>query len=363
VARKLTLLAGAILAACGVWLAASPSPIDPVGNRLLAAPPLEGPLAPNERLLHAEKLAWGKVLGPEDVAVDGSGRIYAGTLDGRIVRLTVPARGPEVVESFASTGGRPLGVAFDAAGHLLVADARRGLLAVDPTGEVRVLATAASGLPFRFTDDLDVARDGTVYFSDASSRFGYGEHLYDLLEGRPHGRLLAYEPASGKVRVLLGNLSFANGVALSAREDFVLVAETYRYRITRYWLQGPSAGTADVFADNLPGFPDGVDSDRRGTFWVALFTVRNPAADLLQPRPWAKSLLAKLPRTLWPRPKPYGLVLALDEEGRIRESLHDPTGRWLPTVTSAQPEGEFLYLGTLDNPWLARHRLAGGTGP
>ena len=360
--RKLWLLALAVLAALGAWLAASPSPIDAVANRLPPAPRLEGPLAPNDRLLHAERLAYGQLSGPEDVALDEAGRIYAGLSDGRIVRVTVPPEGPETVETFASTGGRPLGLGFDARGRLLVADARRGLLAFDPAGQATVLAAEAAGLPLGFTNDLEIAGDGTVYFSDASSRFGYGEHVLDLLEGRPHGRLLAYEPATGAVRVLLGNLHFANGVALSPREDYVLVAETYLHRITRYWLAGPRAGTAEVFADNLPGFPDGVDGDRRGTFWVALFTVRNPAADWLQPRPWAKSLLAKLPRSLWPRPKPYGLVLALDEAGRIRDSLHDPTGRWLPEITSAQPAGGWLYLGTLEHPWLGRYRLAGQSG-
>ncbi len=68
---------------------------------------------------------------------------------------------------------------------------------------------------------------------------------------------------------------FANGVALSENEDFVLVCESARYRITRFWLSGPNKGSSDVFVDNLPGFPDGVSSDNRGTFWVALFTVRN----------------------------------------------------------------------------------------
>ena len=32
-------------------------------------------------------------------------------------------------------------------------------------------------------------------------------------------------------------------------------------------------GESEVFAGNLPGFPDGVSSDGRGGFWLALFTV------------------------------------------------------------------------------------------
>lgn len=349
----LLLLLGLALA---VFLLA-PSPVDPLAYEPPAPPPLAGPLAPNRELAAAELLGVGRVTGPEDVAVDREGRIYGGTADGRIVRLTLTADGGETIETFADTGGRPLGLAFDPAGNLLVADAVRGLLSVAPDGRVTTLATEADGVPFRFTDDLDVAADGTVYFSDASSRFGHLQYKHDLLEARPHGRLLAYDPATGRTRVLLGDLYFANGVALSSDEDFVLVNETYRYRITRYWLKGPRAGTSEVFIENLPGFPDGVSGNRRGTFWLALFTVRNPAADRLHPHPWLKAQLAKLPEALWPEARPYGLVLALDETGRVTASLHDPEGERVREITSAEEAGGFLYLGTLHGQWLGRYRL------
>lgn len=354
--RRFLLILAAVAALLAAVLLLAPSPVDPVAYRPPPAREMTGALAPNERLLAVEKLARGKVSGPEDVAVDAAGRIYGGTEDGRIVRVTEEGGG-ERVETFAVTGGRPLGLHFDAGGRLLVADGVAGLLAVDPGGAVEVLATGAGGVPFGFTDDLDAAADGTVYFSDASSRFGVGEYLFDLLEARPHGRLLAHDPATGETRVLLSDLYFANGVALSEREDFVLVVETYRSRITRYWLAGPRAGTSEVFIDRLPGYPDGVASDRRGTFWVAMFTVPNPAADRLQPHPWAKRLLAKLPRPFWPKPEPYGFILALDEQGRVIESLHDPSGRHVPTITSVQPEGDTLYLGTLTGDWIGRLEL------
>jgi sugar lactone lactonase YvrE len=353
--RKI-LLGGLLLGLILGWLIAAPSPIDPVAYVPPPPPQMTGVLAPNNLLRRAERLALGKVRGPEDVAVDAAGRIYGGTEDGRIVRVT-ESRGKEQVETFVRTGGRPLGLHFDAAGDLIVADGRKGLLSIDSQGRITVLTTQAEGIPFGFTDDVKVASDGVIYFTDASSRFGVGEHLYDLLEARPHGRLLAYDPASKQTRVLLRGLYFANGVALSRDESFILVNETYRCRIRRLWLHGPRRGTTDVFADNLPGYPDGVASDGRGTFWAAIFTVRNPAADRLQPRPWTKRVLAKLPSFLWPRPEPYGLVLAFDESGRLLRSLHDPGGEHLSPITSVQPEGEFLYLGTLTGDWIGRYRL------
>jgi sugar lactone lactonase YvrE len=166
--------------------------------------------------------------------------------------------------------------------------------------------------------------------------------------------LLRYDPDTKETTVLLRELYFANGVAVAPDGAFVLVNETYRYRIRRYWLSGEKTGTDEIFAENLPGFPDGVSTSPRGTFWVAMFTIRNPTADFLAPRPFVRTLLAKLPRALWPKPQPYGLVLELDANGQVLRSLHDPDGKHLSVVTSVHEEDGQLYLGTLLNPWMAR---------
>lgn len=65
----------------------------------------------------------------------------------------------------------------------------------------------------------------------------------------------------------------------------------------------------------------------------------------------------KLPRVFWPKPKPYGLVLALDENGKITRSLHEPTGNRLEEITSAREYGEYLYLGSLHNDWIGKYKL------
>lgn len=351
--RLAAALALGLLAALVLW-SLVPSPIDSVAYEAPKLLELNGPLAPNETLRTSRLVGEGRLIGAEDVAVDAAGRLHTGTEDGRIVRVTLAPEGREIFETLADTAGRPLGLRFGPAGRtLFVADAKKGLLAVDEAGGIEPLATQAGGVPFGFTDDLDVAPDGTIYFSDASSRFGVDEYLHDLLEARPHGRLLRYDPkAEGdKVSVLLDGLYFANGVALASDQSFVLVNETYRYQIRRYWLKGPKAGTSDLFVEDLPGFPDNLSRDRAtGRFWVALYTVRNPALDVLHPRPFLKNQLAKLPRFLWPKPEPYGLVLAIDEQGRIVESLHDPGGESVRTVTSVEPHGGKLYLGSLHGP-------------
>jgi sugar lactone lactonase YvrE len=81
-------------------------------------------------------------------------------------------------------------------------------------------------------DGVTVARDGTVYFTDASMV------LETVLRG-PSGRLLRYSPATGETTVLMKALWFANGVALSADESFVVVAASVSNRVHRFWLRGP----------------------------------------------------------------------------------------------------------------------------
>lgn len=334
------------------YLTLVPSAIDPAPWDPPPTSAMTGALAPNAALALAELIGQGQIDGPEDVETDAAGRLLAGTNDGTIVRVDHGK-----VEVFATTGGRPLGLDFAPDGALIVADAIKGLLSVAPDGTVRTLvdaATGADGVAFGFTDDVVVARDGTIYFTDASDKFGFGDHMYDLLEGRPHGRLLRYEPSTGTTKVLLTDLYFANGVALARDESFVVVNETYRYRITRYWLTGPKAGTRDDFIDGLPGFPDGVSASGRGTFWVAMFTVRNTAGDLLAPRPLLKRWVANLPRFLWPKPEAYGLVIEVDEQGVVVRSLHDASGAYVEEVTSAHERDGQLYLGHLHRDRITR---------
>jgi sugar lactone lactonase YvrE len=329
------------------------APIDPAAYTPPKSKELAGVLTPNKLLQKAEILALEKINGPEEVAVDSQDRIYAGTQDGKIIRVFPDGR----LDIFAETKGRPLGIQFDKNNNLIVCDSYKGLLSINPQGKIKVLATSADGVPLKFTDALDISSDGTIYFTDASSKYAQNEYLYDLLESRPHGRFMSYNPDTGQIKVLLKNLYFANGVALSQHEDFALINETYRYRIIRYWLIGPKKGTHEIFIDNLPGFPDNISSNHQGTFWLALFTVRNEIVDKLHPFPFLKAQMSKLPKAFWPKPKPYGLVLALNERGKIIQSLHEPTGKHLKEITSVREYGGYLYLGSLHNNRIGKYKL------
>ncbi|BCW90082.1 hypothetical protein sos41_32500 [Alphaproteobacteria bacterium SO-S41] len=333
-----------VLAFAG-WLAFAPTPIDPIAWTPAANPGLTGPFLPNEKLKGATLARVTPGKGPEDIAQGPDGLIYTGLEDGSIVRLKADGSTPP--EKIASTGGRPFGLKFADDGSLIVADGRRGLLSIGVDGTVRVLAVKAGGVPIAFADDLDIAADGTIYFSDASRR-GPDNFGLDAWEGKGTGRLLAYDPASGETKVLLDDLRFANGVALAPDESFVLVNETFAYRVTRYWLSGPKAGTHDIFLDALPAFPDNISSDGTGVFWIAMVSPRNDTLDGLAERPLLRKMvfnffgLFGMPETSGA----YGWVIAADAKGQVIANLQDPSGR-LHDITSVKRFGDTLVLGSL----------------
>src|SRR5690606_33934077 len=115
-------------------------------------------------------LALGAIDGPEDVETDAQGRVYGGTNAGEVLRLD-----GDKLEVFATTGGRPLGLDFAPSGALIVADVKKGLLSISPEGQVTTLVDSVDGVPLGFTDDVAVAADGTIYFTDASAKFGFGD--------------------------------------------------------------------------------------------------------------------------------------------------------------------------------------------
>lgn len=335
----------AVLLALVAWLLLWPVDLRPVAW----TPPVPRDLGPAAPLL-ARRLETPGHTGPEDVAIDAAGALYAGTSDGTILRWAAPDAPPV---PWAHTGGRPLGLDFAPDGRLIVADGVRGLLAVTPDGAVTVLADTVASKPVRFVDDVEVSDGGVAWFSDASDRFGYREWKTDLVESAPNGRLCSVDLATGDAREVWTGLHFANGVAVGPDDAFVLVVETARYRVQRLWLTGPRAGEREVFLDALPAFPDGISSDG-DRFWLALASPRNPVLDALAPYPFLRTAIARLPAALQPAPALHAWLLGLDVDGRVVAHLHTPAPAPFGVVTSVQRHGSFLHLGSLHEAAIAR---------
>jgi sugar lactone lactonase YvrE len=338
-----------------VYLLVAPVAIDPVAWTPPEAPALTGQYEQNNRLAQVQRLQLGDGHAPEDVALDAEGRIYGGFEDGRIIQLQADGTQARV---FASTQGRPLGLIFDQSGNLIIADASKGLLLVDKAGAVRVLATESDGAKFGCLNDLDVAADGTIYFTEASSKFPMFQFTADILEHRPNGRLLAYDPKTQKARTIFKGIYFANGVAVSPDQSFVLVAETGRYRVNRIWLSGPNQGQSEVFIDNLPGFPDGILSNGKDKFWLAIVTPRDQVLDtVLLPRPFLRKVVFRLPKFLQPAPKHYSFVLGLDLNGKVVDNLQNGSPDCYAEIANVVERNGALYFGSIAESTVGKFML------
>ncbi|KAJ8647159.1 hypothetical protein MRB53_000182 [Persea americana] len=300
-----------------------------------------------------ERLGDGLVVGPEDLVYDPNGHLlYTGCEDGWIKRVRLSeAVASMSVENWTYTGGRPLGLAVGAENQLIVADAYKGLLRVSKTG-VEVLTDEAGGMKFGLINCVDVAGDGVIYFTDTSYKYRLGEHMVDFLEGRPHGRLMSFDPSTNQTQVLVQGLYFANGVALSPGNDFLVFCETVLRRCRKYHIQGDKKGTVDDFIDNLPGFPDNIHFDGKGLFWIAFPSSRTFPLYMLSRYPVLRKALAiggrfvKIPNMNWDSG-----VLGVSLEGKPVALYTDPD---LAGVTSGVKVGRHLYYGSLDKDYISR---------
>jgi sugar lactone lactonase YvrE len=290
-------------------------------------------------------------VGPEDVVVSTAGTergtAYTATEDGSVWRLRADG---QQVDRLARTGGRPLGVELDGDGRLIVCDAYRGLLRVDPRdGRLEVLVDAVDGVPMRCCDNAAVADDGSIWFSDSSTKFWLDRWMHDVVQNTRTGRLLRRTP-DGEVEVVLDGLSFANGVALSRDQDFVVVAESGTRTVVRRWLTGTRAGMRDYLCQDLPGYPDNVSLGSDGLLWVALPRRTDPLLAPLQSAPKVVRRLASPIAARMPARRPVSRVRAYDDQGRLVHDLEirpDQPGGGLRMVTTAREQDGRVWLGSL----------------
>jgi len=377
--RKLFVALFVTIILLAAYLGLAPVPIEPVVWHAPKDAGYVGPYAVNTRLADLSQVSLGADFGPEHVALGPDGKIYAAVESGNILRLNADGSGREV---WANTGGRVLGFDFDARGRLIAADALRGLLAVEAGGglggapfadkKIQVLTDTVSvdgkDDPIRYADAVAVAKDGRIYFTDASRRFGprqwggtFNASVLDIIEHAATGRVLVYDPATQKTQVVIDGLSFANGLALAGDERALFVAETGEYRVwkvdvdarglsAKAGASGASGANgvkqARILIANLPGYPDNLMRGMNGRIWLGLAKPRGAAVDNLADKPFLRKMTLRLPKFLWPVPPAYGHVIGFDEEGKIVADLQDPSGKY-PETTGVAETADRLYIQSL----------------
>ncbi len=341
--------------------------VSPTFANLPPAPSTEAssPYAINNRLQTVDLIGLGEIDGPEDVILDEEDNIYAGNRTGDIIRFFAPDYTKQ--EVYAHIGGRPLGLAFASDGALLCCIGGMGLYRVAKDRTIEKLTDETNRSFFsiiddsrlRLADDLDVAPDGKIYFSEATVRYEMHEWPVDSLESRGNGRIICYDPQDKSTHTILKNLIFPNGICMSHDGQSFLYAETWACRISRYYFAGTKTGTVEPVIPDLPGYPDNINRASDGTYWLAIVGMRTPSVDLALKMPGFRRRMARrIAPDEWLYPNiNTGCIVRFDDEGRILETLWDRSGENHPMITSMREHKGHLFIGGINNNRIGKLKL------
>ena len=211
-------------------------------------------------------------------AADEHALYFTTTRRGRvsIMRLDLATRSVSVVRADANNAN---GMVLDREGRLVVCEqgsftepARISRLD-RATGAVEVLLADGLSSP----NDVVVAADGTIWFTDPS---------YAVLQGfRPRSvagdRVWRLDPRSGEAAIVATSLDKPNGLAFSPDESVLYVGDSGAVhgpgdydperprRVVAFDVAGERLVNERVFADEIPGFPDGLKVDAAGRVYVS----------------------------------------------------------------------------------------------
>ena len=178
------------------------------------------------------------------------------------------------VEGFREQGSNGLGV--DAQGRLLICQhGERRVARVEKDGTQTALADRFEGRRFNSPNDLAVRKNGDIYFTDPP----YG---LDKLNGSPLKELpfngVFRIAADGKVTVVVKDLTFPNGIAISPDDKmlYVAVSDPKHTNIMAYDIQPDGAvangreffNAESVKKPGLKGGCDGMKVDKDGNIFT-----------------------------------------------------------------------------------------------
>lgn len=339
-------------------------------------PVMDGNMSPNDAL---ERCAEVGVFDapPDDMAFDADGVLHVSTGE-RVLRQTDrPGEWEDVVTLRGQVGG----LAFHPDGRLLACVAGEGLALIS-AGETTWLREAG-GQALDCLTSVCVGVDGTIFLTQGSCETVLENWVVDLMQKNASGLLIRYDPTAAKAEILLRRLAYPAGVVMTRDEQHILYSEAWTHTLT---LCDRDGSMRKKIVRNFPGYPSRLAPDGKDGYWVCLFGARTHLVELvlndtdfrtsmmaeIDPAHWiAPSLRAtgsyKEPLQgggikklgvikAWAPPRSYGLVMRINSEGDIIESLHSRVGGKCHGITSVLPYADGVFVLSKGHQRLVRQQ-------
>jgi gluconolactonase len=163
------------------------------------------------------------------------------------------------------------GNTFDAEGRLLTCQHAASRLVREEGDELVVLADSFEGRELNSPNDVVVAVDGSVYFTDPI--YGRRDYFGVPRQAELEFRGLYRVTADGELELLARDFGQPNGLCFSPDGTVLYVNDTERRHIRVYALGADgSLSGGEVFAEltgDEPGVPDGMKVDAGGNVWCS----------------------------------------------------------------------------------------------
>jgi gluconolactonase len=194
----------------------------------------------------------------EGPSFDAHGNLYVVDIPfGRIFKIAPDGEWTPVIEY----DGWPNGLKIHPDGRILVADYKHGIVQLDADkGRMQPVLTARNSESFRGCNDLHIAANGDIYFTDQGQT-----GLHD-----PTGRVYRLAPG-GRLDCLIDTGISPNGLVLDPNETVLFVAMTRDNAVWRAPLMkdGSVAKVGRFCSMFGPSGPDGLTMDSAGRLYVA----------------------------------------------------------------------------------------------
>ncbi len=217
----------------------------------------------------------------------GEGPVYL--KDGRLVwsdipgnRLMVWQEGQEVQE-YLKPSHFQNGHVLDHQGRIIgCSHGERAIVRQEQDGSWTVLVGEYGGKRLNSPNDVVVAKDGSIWFTDPPYGLIQPHEGYGGTQEQPGQEVYRFDPETGDLRVVVRGMVCPNGLAFSPDESVLYVGDTAgthsgeagrwpeaHHHILAYDLRDGEATNARLFAEVSPGFPDGFRIDVHGNLWTS----------------------------------------------------------------------------------------------